>query len=123
MLCRLAIAFLLRSKRLLISWLQSLSAVMVEPKRIKNKVINFIKKQGKHPVVGPLGPKAPGSVMESLLLKFVFIFLWVRDRETALYQNRAASSQPGRTIPISDPCTADVRNPFPLPVPFKQSKC
>ena len=32
MLCRLVITFLPRSKRLLISWLQSLSAVILEPK-------------------------------------------------------------------------------------------
>ena len=36
MLSRLVIAFLPRSKRLLISWLQSLSAVNLEPKKIKS---------------------------------------------------------------------------------------
>ena len=35
MLSRLVIAFLPRSKLLLISWLQSLSAVIFEPKKIK----------------------------------------------------------------------------------------
>ena len=35
MLSRLAIAFLPRSKRLLNSWLQSLSAMILEPKKIK----------------------------------------------------------------------------------------
>ena len=34
MLSRLVIAFLLRSRRLLISWLQSSSAVILEPKKI-----------------------------------------------------------------------------------------
>ena len=34
MLCRLVIAFLLRSKRLLISWLQSPSTVMLETRKI-----------------------------------------------------------------------------------------
>ena len=34
MLSRLVIAFLPRSKRLLISWLQSLSIVILEPKKI-----------------------------------------------------------------------------------------
>ena len=34
MLCRLVIAFLLRSKRLLISWLQSPSVVILEPPKI-----------------------------------------------------------------------------------------
>ena len=36
MLSRLVIAFLPRSKRLLISWLQSSSAVILEPKKIKS---------------------------------------------------------------------------------------
>ena len=38
MLSRLVIAFLPRSKRLLISWLQSASAVILEPQKIKSKV-------------------------------------------------------------------------------------
>ena len=37
MLYRLIIVFLLRSKRLLILWMQSPSTVILEPKRIKNK--------------------------------------------------------------------------------------
>ena len=40
MLCRLVITFLPRSKRLLISWLQSPSAVILEPPP-KNKVSQF----------------------------------------------------------------------------------
>ena len=36
MLSRLVIAFLPRSKHLLISWLQSPSAVILEPKKIKS---------------------------------------------------------------------------------------
>ena len=36
MLCRFVIAFLPRSKCLLISWLQSPSAVILEPKKIKS---------------------------------------------------------------------------------------
>ena len=36
MLSRLVVAFLPRSKRLLISWLQSPSAVILEPKKIKD---------------------------------------------------------------------------------------
>ena len=37
MLSRLDITFLPRSKHLLISWLQSLSAVILEPEKIKTK--------------------------------------------------------------------------------------
>ena len=36
MLSRFVIAFLLNSKHLLISWLQSLSTVILEPKKIKS---------------------------------------------------------------------------------------
>ena len=40
-LSRLVIAFLPRSKYLLISWLQSLSAVILEPKKITATVLIF----------------------------------------------------------------------------------
>ena len=40
MLSRLVIAFLPRSKRLLISWLQSPSAVILEPKKIKSATVS-----------------------------------------------------------------------------------
>ena len=39
MLSRLVMAFLPRSKRLLISWLQSPSAVILEPKKIKSVIV------------------------------------------------------------------------------------
>ena len=39
MLSRLVITFLLRSKRLLISWLQSPSAVILEPPKIKSVTV------------------------------------------------------------------------------------
>ena len=42
MLCRLVIAFLPRSKHLLISWLQSPSAVILEPKKIKSVTVSIV---------------------------------------------------------------------------------
>ena len=42
MLSRLVIAFLQRSKRLLISWLQSPSAVILEPPKIKSDTVPLI---------------------------------------------------------------------------------
>ena len=42
MLSRLVIAFLPRSKCLLISWLQSLSAVILEPKKIKSLTVSIV---------------------------------------------------------------------------------
>ena len=40
MLSRLVIAFLLRSKHLFISWLQSPSAVTLEPQKIKSLTVS-----------------------------------------------------------------------------------
>ena len=42
MLTRLVIAFLPRSKRLLISWLQSPSAVILEPPKIKSLTVSIV---------------------------------------------------------------------------------
>ena len=50
MLSRLVIAFLPRSKSLLISWLQSLSAVILEFKRIKSLTVS---PSTCHEVMGP----------------------------------------------------------------------
>ena len=41
-LSRLVIAFLPRSKRLLISWLQSTSAVILEPPKIKSLTVSIV---------------------------------------------------------------------------------
>ena len=42
MLSRLIITFLPRSKRLLISWLQSPSAVILEPEKIKSLTVSIV---------------------------------------------------------------------------------
>ena len=42
MLSRLVITFLPRSKRLLISWLQSSSAVILEPPKIKSDTVSTV---------------------------------------------------------------------------------
>ena len=42
MLSKLAMAFLPRSKRILISWLQSPSAVILEPKKIKSLTVSTV---------------------------------------------------------------------------------
>ena len=53
MLSGLVIAFLLRSKHLLISWLQSLSSVILEPKEIKSVNVSTISPSMCHEVMGP----------------------------------------------------------------------
>ena len=50
---RLVITFLPRSKRLLISWLQSPSAVILEPPKIKSDTISTVSSSISHEVMGP----------------------------------------------------------------------
>jgi len=52
-LSRLVIAFLPRSKHLLISWLQSPSAVILEPPKIKSVTVSIVSPSIWHEVMGP----------------------------------------------------------------------
>ena len=51
-LCRFVIAFLPRSNRLLISWLQSPSAVILQPKKIRSVTVSFVSASICHEVMG-----------------------------------------------------------------------
>ena len=53
MLSRLVITFLPRSQHLLISWLQSPSAVILEPKKIKSDTVSTVSPSISHEVMGP----------------------------------------------------------------------
>ena len=53
MLSRLVIAFLARSKHLLASWLQSPSAVILEPPKIKSATVSTVSPSICHEVMGP----------------------------------------------------------------------
>ena len=53
MLSRLVITFLPRSKRFLISWLQSQSVVILEPRKIKLSTVSTVSSSICHEVMGP----------------------------------------------------------------------
>ena len=53
MLSRLVITLLPKSKRLLISWLQSPSAVILEPKKMKSVTVSTVYPFICHEVIGP----------------------------------------------------------------------
>ena len=53
MLLRLVIALLPRGKCLLISWLQSLSTVILEPRKIKSDTVSIVSPSICHEVMGP----------------------------------------------------------------------
>ena len=81
MLSRLVIAFLPRSKHLLISWLQSPSAVILEPKKIKSATVFTVSPSVCHEVIGPdamilvfwmLSFKPPFSLSSFTFIKRLF---------------------------------------------------
>ena len=53
MLSRLVITFLPRSKRLLISWLQPPSAVVLKPQNIKSLTVSTVSPSISHEAMGP----------------------------------------------------------------------
>ena len=53
MLSKLVITFLPRSKLLLISWLQSPSAVILEPRKMKSAPVSTVSPSISHEVMGP----------------------------------------------------------------------
>ena len=53
MLSSFVTVFLPRSKHLLISWLQSPSAVILEPRKIKSVTVNVVSPSISHEVLGP----------------------------------------------------------------------
>ena len=53
MLSRMVITFLPRSKRLLISWLQSSPEVILEPPKIKSDTVSTVSPSISHDVMGP----------------------------------------------------------------------
>ena len=52
-LSRLVITFLQKSKRLLISWLQSPSEVILEPPKIKSVTVSIVSTSIYHEMMGP----------------------------------------------------------------------
>ena len=73
MLSRLVIAFLLRSERHLISWLQSPSAVILEPPKIKSLTVSMVSPSICHEV---MGPDATILVLGMLSFKPIFSLLF-----------------------------------------------
>ena len=53
MLSRLVVTFLPRGKRLLISWLQSPSAMILEPPKIKSDTVSTVSPSISHEGMGP----------------------------------------------------------------------
>ena len=76
MLSRLVITFLPRSKHLLISWLWSLSAVILEPKKIKSDAVSTVSPSISHEVMGP-DAKYVSLLLAKYLCYLQKFWLWV----------------------------------------------
>ena len=70
-LSRFVIAFLPRSKCVLISWLQSLSAAIFEPKKIKSVTVSIFSPSICHEVMGP-----DAMILVFLMLSFKPVFFF-----------------------------------------------
>ena len=83
MLPRLVITFLPRSKRLLISWLQSPSAVILQPQKIKFDTVSTVSPSISHEV---MGPDARTTLAEEKGLSRLLTFSERRKASTFLYR-------------------------------------
>ena len=88
MLSRFGLAFLPRSKCLLISWLQSPSAVILEPKKMKSVTVSVVSSSVCHKVMGP-----DAMILVFLMLGFKPAF------HSALSLSSRVSSLPRRFLP------------------------
>ena len=89
MLSRLVITFLPMSKRPLISWLQSPSAVILEPPKIKSDTVSTVSPSISHEVMGP----------DAMILVFWMLsFLWIHSVSLYEYTTIYLSSQLLRDI-------------------------
>ena len=98
MLSRLVISFLPRNKPLLISWLQSMFTVILEPKKIKSLTVSIVFPSICHEV---MGPEARIFIFRMLSFKISFFTLLFHFHQEAL-QFLLAFCHKGGVICISE---------------------
>ena len=76
MLSTLVIGFLPRSKRLLISWLQSPSAVILEPKKIKSLTVSIVSPSMCHEVMEPADGDCSHEIKRHIHWKEISQFMY-----------------------------------------------
>ena len=81
MLSRLVITFVPKSKRLLISWLQSPSAVILEPRKINSATVSTVSPSICHEVMGP-----DAMILVSFKLNCHYSLVFLKNILGSLYQ-------------------------------------
>ena len=90
MLSRLVLTFLPRSKCLLISWLQSPSAVILDPKKIKSVIVSIVSPSICHQVAG----------LDARILVFVFVFFFLMSSFKPVFHSPLSLSSRGSLVPL-----------------------
>ena len=89
MLSKLVIAFLPRSKHYLISWLQSLSAVILEPEKMKSFTVSIVSPSICHEVMEP-----DAMILVFWMLSWMIPFIWnVQNMQIHMLESRAEISR------------------------------
>ena len=86
MLFWLVIGFLPRSRRLLISWLHSLSAVVLQPKKMKSVTVSIVCPSICHEVMGP----------DAMILDF-----WILGFKPVFFNSPLSLSSRSSLVPVS----------------------
>ena len=95
-LSRLVITFLPKSKHLLISWLQSPSAVILEPPKIKSDTVSTVSPSISHEVMGPEVNWSESSqrLKKSICLRIVIIICpYLRKTVYKVFKNKKVNSK------------------------------
>ena len=94
MLSRLVITFLPRSKCLLISWLQSPSAVILEPRKVKSDTVSIVSPSISHEVIGPEWISFYFSLFDDL--HYCWMQIWAQGSNSRTTHNILESSSSSR---------------------------
>ena len=113
-LSRFVIAFLPRSKCVLISWLQSLSAVILEPKKIKSVTVSISSPSICHEVMGP-----DAMILVFLMLSFKPVFFCLLSSFILIKRLFSCSSLYAIRVAI----TYDIFYHLPLPHTLHTNLC